>query len=139
MANDVVLVDGSVALHGDETRGPLGQILGPMFGPDWLQALLPTVWFFAKLLVFLFLFVAIRNTLPRFRYDQLMDLGWKILIPLALFWFVLLGAIDVGRDADWNPVIVPLVAAAALVVGAVLLLGAIRTARLARARDEVPV
>src|SRR5690606_9210184 len=83
---------------------------GPLFGPSWFEALLPTVWFFLKLLVFLFLFVAIRNTLPRFRYDQLMDLGWKLLIPLALFWFVLLGAIDVGRDQDWNPVVVPLVA-----------------------------
>lgn len=111
---------------------------GPLFGPDWLQALLPTVWFLLKLLVFLLLFVAIRNTLPRFRYDQLMDLGWKLLIPLALFWFVMLGAIDVGRDRDWNPVVVPLVAAGALVVGSALLLGAVRTARETRLREEVP-
>jgi NADH-quinone oxidoreductase subunit H len=110
---------------------------GPMFGPDWFQALLSVVWFFLKVLVFLFLFVAIRNTLPRFRYDQLMDLGWKLLIPLALFWFVLLGAMQVGDDADWNPVVVPAVAAGVLLVGATLLLGASRTARLARSRGEV--
>jgi NADH-quinone oxidoreductase subunit H len=112
---------------------------GPMFGPDLLQAFLPTVWFFVKVVSFLFMFVAIRNSFPRFRYDQLMDLGWKVLIPLALFWFVLLGAIRVGRDEDWNPVVVPLVAAGVLALGASLLLGAIRTARQTRARDEVPV
>ena len=112
---------------------------GPMFGPELLQAFLPTLWFFLKVVAFLFMFVAIRNSFPRFRYDQLMDLGWKVLIPLALFWFVLLGAIRVGRDEDWNPVVVPLVAAGVLALGASLLLGAIRTARQTRARDEVPV
>jgi NADH-quinone oxidoreductase subunit H len=112
---------------------------GPLFGPDWLQAVLPTLWFFAKVLVFLFGFVAIRNTLPRFRYDQLMDLGWKFLIPLALFWFVLLGAIQIGDDNDWNPVVVPAVGAGVLLVGASLLLGANRTAKLERAREEVAV
>jgi NADH-quinone oxidoreductase subunit H len=110
---------------------------GPLFGPDWLEAILPTIWFFLKLLVFLVLFVAIRNTLPRFRYDQLMNLGWKLLIPLALFWFVMLGALQIADDNDWNPIAVPAVAAGALFVGALLLVGANRTARLARAREEV--
>jgi NADH-quinone oxidoreductase subunit H len=110
---------------------------GPLFGPDWFEAILPTIWFFLKLLVFLVLFVAIRNTLPRFRYDQLMNLGWKLLIPLALFWFVMLGALQIADDNDWNPIAVPAVAAGALFVGALLLMGANRTARLARAREEV--
>jgi NADH-quinone oxidoreductase subunit H len=112
---------------------------GPMFGPEWLQALLPTVWFLLKVLVFLFGFVAIRNTLPRFRYDQLMDLGWKFLIPLALLWFVLLGALEISDDNDWNPIVVPAVAAGALFVGASLLLGANRTAKLSRESAEVSV
>jgi len=52
-----------------------------------------TVWFFVKLMCFLYMFVWIRATLPRLRYDQLMDLGWKVLIPIALGWFLLLAAL----------------------------------------------
>jgi NADH-quinone oxidoreductase subunit H len=57
---------------------------GPMFGPAALQAVLPLVWFSLKVLAFLFVYVWIRGTLPRFRYDQLMSFGWKFLVPLAL-------------------------------------------------------
>ncbi len=68
-------------------------------------------------MVFLFTFVWVRASLPRFRYDQLMDLGWKVLIPLALGWVLLLAAIDVGRDVHWNPVAVIVVSAAAVLLG----------------------
>jgi NADH-quinone oxidoreductase subunit H len=57
---------------------------GPVFGPPILQALLPVVWFVAKVFVFLFIYIWVRGTLPRFRYDQLMAFGWKFLLPLAL-------------------------------------------------------
>ena len=57
---------------------------GPVFGPPILQALLPVVWFVAKVFAFLFLYIWVRGTLPRFRYDQLMAFGWKFLLPLAL-------------------------------------------------------
>ena len=57
---------------------------GPLFGPDWLQMILPLLWFSLKVLGFLFLYVWIRGTLPRFRYDQLMAFGWKVLVPVAL-------------------------------------------------------
>ena len=57
---------------------------GPMFGPDWLQMILPTVWFVSKIAVFIFFYILVRATIPRVRYDQLMYFGWKVLLPLAL-------------------------------------------------------
>jgi NADH-quinone oxidoreductase subunit H len=57
---------------------------GPMFGPALLQMILPTVWFVLKVGVFIFFYVLLRSTVPRFRYDQLMKFGWKVLLPLSL-------------------------------------------------------
>jgi NADH-quinone oxidoreductase subunit H len=62
----------------------LGGWDGPMFGPPILQAILPVVWFMLKMGFFLFLYIWIRGTLPRFRYDQLMAFGWKVLLPIAI-------------------------------------------------------
>ena len=67
--------------------------LGPISG---------TVWFFLKLMVFLYVYVWFRATLPRLRYDQLMDLGWKVLIPVALGWFMLLSLLRIGGDRGWT-------------------------------------
>jgi NADH-quinone oxidoreductase subunit H len=62
----------------------LGGWNGPLFGPSALQAVLPLFWFVAKVFCFLFLYIWVRGTLPRFRYDQLMSFGWKFLLPLAI-------------------------------------------------------
>jgi NADH-quinone oxidoreductase subunit H len=62
----------------------LGGYSGPVFGPPILQALLPVVWFLLRVVFFLFLYIWVRGTLPRFRYDQLMAFSWKFLLPLSL-------------------------------------------------------
>ena len=58
---------------------------------DWtpLYAVPGVIWFFAKILVFFFIFSWIKATVPRFRYDQLMRLGWKVFLPLSLLWVFL--------------------------------------------------
>jgi len=61
-----------------------GGWLGPVFGPPLLRALLPVFWFCLKVFCFLFVYIWIRGTLPRFRYDQLMAFGWKFLLPVGL-------------------------------------------------------
>jgi NADH-quinone oxidoreductase subunit H len=109
--------------------GPAGPA---WFGPAWLSGV---VWFSLKLFVFLFMFVWVRATLPRFRYDQLMNIGWKLLIPLALAWVLLLGSINIARDEDWNVAAVVIGAFLALVAGWFTLSGAIETARRRRAED----
>jgi len=57
---------------------------GPVFGPPIVQSLLPVLWFLLRVFIFLFIYIWVRGTLPRFRYDQLMAFGWKFLLPLAI-------------------------------------------------------
>jgi len=64
-------------------QSPFGTLL-PAFGGHVVQAVLPLFWFALKVLFFLFLYIWVRGTLPRFRYDQLMGFGWKFLLPLAV-------------------------------------------------------
>lgn len=71
---------------------------GPLFGPAWLQAVMPTVYFVVKVFVFVFVFVWLRATLPRFRYDRLMDVGWKVMLPLGLVWVLATGFSVVLRE-----------------------------------------
>jgi NADH-quinone oxidoreductase subunit H len=62
---------------------PFGNLI-PVFGGAVVQAILPILWFVVKVLAFLLLYIWVRGTLPRFRYDQLMGFGWKFLLPLAM-------------------------------------------------------
>jgi NADH-quinone oxidoreductase subunit H len=62
---------------------PFGNMFSGIGGP-FLDALFPLGWFVLKVFSFLFLYVWVRGTLPRFRYDQLMAFGWKFLLPLAI-------------------------------------------------------
>jgi NADH-quinone oxidoreductase subunit H len=60
-----------------------------------------TIWFILKICFFLFIFLWVRATLPRYRYDQLMRLGWKVFLPVSLGWLVLTAGVLVGLD--WLP------------------------------------
>jgi NADH-quinone oxidoreductase subunit H len=71
----------------------LGGWSGPVFGPPILQSLLPIVWFLARVFFFIFLYIWVRGTLPRFRYDQLMGFGWKFLLPISIANILVTGLI----------------------------------------------
>ncbi|HEY3703638.1 MAG TPA: NADH-quinone oxidoreductase subunit NuoH [Terracidiphilus sp.] len=62
---------------------PLGNLIGP-FESTFANVVFPIFWFVLKVFSFLFLYVWVRGTLPRFRYDQLMNFGWRFLLPLAI-------------------------------------------------------
>jgi NADH-quinone oxidoreductase subunit H len=78
-----------VALEG-------GIVLGAE--PAWWKTLLTNVFFLAKTFFFILVFMLVRWTVPRFRYDQVMDLGWKIMIPTALVVIVATALTVYGLD-----------------------------------------
>lgn len=59
------------------------------------------IWFFAKISFFLFVYLWIRATFPRYRYDQLMRLGWKVLIPVTIVWLVVTALMVVSHVKPW--------------------------------------
>jgi len=87
---------------------------GPVPHIPHIEWIFPILWFLGKTIVFLFIFVWLRAALPRLRYDQLMDLGWKRLIPLSLGWLLIVAGFVV--DGWWGVGMV-----AAVIMGAVLL------------------
>src|SRR5713226_8304438 len=76
--------------------------LGGWNGPGVAQfPLLGVVYFFAKILFFLFLYIWLRGTLPRFRFDQLMSFGWKFLLPVAILNIILTATLAMFGVVDW--------------------------------------
>ena len=78
----------------------LGGWLAPFGVPPftWIPG---TIWFLLKIAVVLFCFLWVRATFPRFRYDQLMRLGWKVFLPFSLFWLVLTAGVLIATG--WLP------------------------------------
>ncbi len=83
-ANMITVSCVATLLFFGGASSPLGHLLPDNFGGPILAAIFPILWFVAKIFAFLFLYIWVRSTLPRFRYDQLMTFGWKFLLPMAM-------------------------------------------------------
>ncbi|MGW5359064.1 NADH-quinone oxidoreductase subunit NuoH [Actinopolymorpha pittospori] len=90
---------------------------------------LPLVWFIGKVLVFMFVFIWLRGTMPRFRYDQFMRIGWKFLIPIALVWTVFVATARATLTAGYQR---QFFIGVGVVIVAVLLLSFVYDSRAAR-------
>ncbi len=81
-------------------RAPFG--LGTLWAganEGWL----PIIWFLGKVFAFIFVFIWLRGTLPRLRYDQFMQFGWKVLVPVGLLWIIVVASLrTLSREYDWS-------------------------------------
>jgi NADH-quinone oxidoreductase subunit H len=100
----------------------------------------PVLWFVAKVVIGIFVFVWLRGTLPRLRYDQFMAFGWKVLIPINLVWILAVSSIHVLRDRGWSSVkatALPLaIVLLIIVVPALMVLEGASARRAAKRADE---
>ena len=104
----------------------LGGPAGPTFGlPASVAWIMPIIWFALKMIGFIFFFILLRGALPRYRYNRLMDLGWKVLIPIALVWTMVTAAFVLLQEQGGvtTEVRLVLLAAAAAIVLALLITG----------------
>jgi NADH-quinone oxidoreductase subunit H len=85
---NVAAIATTLFLGGWRAPWPISAISDGYFNTGWW----PLLWFIAKVVLLIFVFIWLRGTLPRLRYDQFMQLGWKILIPASLAWILLVAA-----------------------------------------------
>jgi NADH-quinone oxidoreductase subunit H len=113
---NVSAIATTLFLGGWRAPWPLSAINDGMLNTGWW----PVLWFLAKMWLFMFLFVWVRGTLLRLRYDQFMKLGWKVLIPAALAWVVMVAVVQGIRqfvDVDLTTLIIGLAIAMVVVIG----------------------
>ena len=98
-ANMILVAALAATLFLGGWLSPLPSVLADSIGLPWLAANgLP--WLLLKIAFLLFCFLWIRATFPRYRYDQIMRLGWKVFIPLTIVWLVLIGGL---MQTSWWP------------------------------------
>jgi NADH-quinone oxidoreductase subunit H len=128
-------------LGGWQAPWPLSTIGDGMLNQGWWGLL----WFLVKVCGFIFMFIWLRGTLPRFRYDQFMKFGWKVLIPASLAWIVLVSSFRALRnevDTDLTALTGIALAAVLVIVAASVLIersrerGRARAAALAKAEED---
>jgi NADH-quinone oxidoreductase subunit H len=113
---NVSAVATTLFLGGWRAPWPLSAIGDGVLNTGWW----PVLWFLAKMWMFMFLFVWVRGTLLRLRYDQFMKFGWKILIPAALAWVVMVAVVQGVRqftDVDLQTLLLGLGVAMLVFVG----------------------
>ncbi len=122
-------------LGGYMAPWPISLIGDNYFNTGWW----PILWFFAKTFVLLFAFIWVRATLPRFRYDQFMRIGWKVLVPANLVWIVLITAMRAFRNEGGlttGQIVVTVIVAVVILVAFALL---IPDRKVEDDEDRVPV
>jgi NADH-quinone oxidoreductase subunit H len=130
---NVSAIATTLFLGGWRAPWPLSAINDGMLNTGWW----PVLWFLAKLWMFMFLFVWVRGTLLRLRYDQFMKFGWKVLIPAALAWVVMVAVVQGVRQfsaVDLRTLLVILGAAMVVAIAVSYLI----PQREEPARDAVP-
>jgi len=83
-ANMITVACVATLLFFGGANTPFGHTFDHIFSHGIIHAVLPILWFVAKIFSFILLYIWVRATLPRFRYDQLMGFGWKFLLPVAM-------------------------------------------------------
>jgi NADH-quinone oxidoreductase subunit H len=83
-ANMITVACVATLLFFGGASTPFGHLFDRFFATGIIHAVLPILWFVVKIFAFLLLYIWVRATLPRFRYDQLMGFGWKFLLPVAM-------------------------------------------------------
>jgi NADH-quinone oxidoreductase subunit H len=120
-------------LGGYMAPWPISLIDHNYFNTGWW----PLLWFMGKTLIFLFVYIWLRGTLPRLRYDQFMRIGWKFLVPINLIWIVAVVAIRAFKQNGWTSgnILALAIGAVVLAIGAAMIFAE----RPAPPSDDVPV
>lgn len=117
---NVSAIATTLFLGGWRAPWPLSAINDGMFNTGWW----PLLWFLGKIILLMFVFVWLRGTLPRMRYDQFMHLGWKVLLPISLVWIVAVASmrlafnegIQRSQILTWGGVVVAVILVASLLI-----------------------